>query len=734
MRYDPAQKDGQTIVYSEGNKMKQVEGEKKNILNLNSKISELKLKELTQFCAPLKSMVDRHVDSLEPITDQIINIMDRFSANLENVNVPEDEAENKTKIMKLVNVLRRTYTLINTDRSLNSMVHRSMRKMMMRHGKSNGMGDHDGIGGMGFGGQEGRGDGGMGFGGFGGSGDEEMSYSSTTPGWWANQDQGGRGNGGQGGRGNGGQGWGGNHSQGQGEEENGGQGWGGDGGQGWGGNRGQGWGGNQSQGQGEEGNGGQGWGGNGGQGWGGNRGQGWGGNGGQGWGGNQSQGKEEAGNGGQGEQGNGGQGGLGNGGQGGRGNGGQGGRGNGGQHGKGKDGQGWGGMGGPSKPVTPFGGQRPNSSTPFGGQRPNGTTPSESTVPLSEEFGPREDPLIKRFGTASYEEITQIIITSNIQQMQGVFSNKDKVMSILTGRFDQEQIMNISGLILKRLNGKGVLPDTSTTDKPFQINPIVFPSTDFKPFDLGDISIESLPSPEKMDENMLDALLEQLDKSSIFGEEDAEMSAWDDTDNAVLMRKKRQVDLNNKFKNIDVKAYIKEGMKRKMEGSGKSFVMHFKHMMMLNDDMRVPPIMKDMARFMKELIFMPDEDPSSMIGSRIPAKLRSDMRELVMLFLKEDMPSDILKLQQMVFEHIGKSIGKKVFGMLPITEDDVTEVMKKIDVKIVNKTASTDPEEKRLWTWISRTQSAIDKEVQENLAKVIQRIQGIIQFLYKMTF
>jgi len=240
-------------------------------------------------------------------------------------------------------------------------------------------------------------------------------------------------------------------------------------------------------------------------------------------------------------------------------------------------------------------------------------------------------------------------------------------------------------------------------------------------FDMVDFPMEMLPSLGEFveEDDMFDAMLENMNDEQF----DTLMDQFENMDLSETIggwnaRKKRSVYGNylskkDKYRsNKKGHSSFKDMLGKMMNGKGKE---------------RMPKEVKDMSLFVKELIFMPDEEAQSMLGSRLPAALKSSMREVIMGFLTDDIPMGTLKLFGKFAYHMKKSLSKMVKGLLPVSEDAVNEMFEKITKKIENKTTSGNESmgaSKNDWNMLKVIFSAVDKEVKEGVTLVAQKLQG----------
>ena len=98
-----------------------------------------------------------------------------------------------------------------------------------------------------------------------------------------------------------------------------------------------------------------------------------------------------------------------------------------------------------------------------------------------------------------------------------------------------------------------------------------------------------------------------------------------------------------------------------------------------------------------------------------------------MMLLKEEIPLDILSIEAKLVSKMGKSMMKKIQGLLPITKDDITGLFDEASRIIKNKTASEDLEEKQTWGWVSKIyeKTMNNDVVKSNLEELLRRVQGI---------
>ena len=823
--------------------MMHTDGKHSSWMKLTSQLSTMLANQLKPKCSGLENMVNRHVDSIEPMTDSVLDMLNRLTTNFDGLDVDANATEDKAKMLKLLKVARDTLKYINEDKTMTKMVYSLFKIMGKNHGgKHEGGGRHPGDGGRwgdegSWGHEGGRGQEGH----WGPQGNWDYEASGADGSWdnawgheegwagegswkpegtsgrpdesWSNEEgwamnntwhdfdaawkddeergkegqdgghgkggpggregqgqEGGRGQGGPGGRGEGqegGRGQGGPGGRGQGQEGGNVQGGPGGRGQGQGGGRGQGVEFNQEggrgQGQGGRGQGGEfGQEGGSGKGQGGRvqggrgqdgefgqqggrgQGQGGGGQGGRGQGSEFGQeGERGKGQGGRGQGGRGqgsefgqeggrgqGQGGKGKGGrgqdgafsqQGGRGQGqggrGQGGGGQGSQFGQeGGRGQGQGGHGqgvnfgqGGTQGQGQGGGERGQGGSRYGEEeyffdRPS---PSGGEFEQSDEFGPTsgdemypskemimED--LRTIKEKDFETVYTMVEDRDATRLTGLLKhNKKDVTNIIYERFSAGEVKKLEELIYKRLKRDNyAYPESS------KIN-----------FDKLDI--DNLPPLDEMSEDQIDDFFDSLNDF-----EDDFSSMWneaDDTDSGWFRRKRQAND------------YMRQKM-MKARGQGQKYGMSMSRMlqkmMMMAEQGDTPPIARDGSRFVKELLFMPDEDPTSVIGSRLPAQLRADIREILMLFLKDEMPLDVMKTEGKMLSYVGKSMEKLMNGLLPVSNDALNKTFARIELKLTNRTATNNSEERRVWQWVKLIQSTFDDEIKQNLTNMMKKIQG----------
>lgn len=149
-----------------------------------------------------------------------------------------------------------------------------------------------------------------------------------------------------------------------------------------------------------------------------------------------------------------------------------------------------------------------------------------------------------------------------------------------------------------------------------------------------------------------------------------------------------------------------------------------KSLIKVEESGRAPPALRDLSKFIKDLIFTPDEDPTSVIGTRLPPAFRSDLREIILMFLKEEMPMDILRLEQKMLRHLVYKMKDKMKSLLPMTEEIMQTTLKEMYAKAKKKSLSNNTETKRVWTWIARLHNAIDPGIQKTMVSILQRLQG----------
>ena len=145
--------------------------------------------------------------------------------------------------------------------------------------------------------------------------------------------------------------------------------------------------------------------------------------------------------------------------------------------------------------------------------------------------------------------------------------------------------------------------------------------------------------------------------------------------------------------------------------------------MMKNSD-RMPKEARDVTQFIKELIFLPDQDSQSMIGSRLPAALKTSMRSTILKFMKEEMPMKSLKLLGKFMYHMKMEMYKMTHGLLPVTEEAVMEMFDKMNAKIANKTGNTNATDLNTWKMMKYIFSAVDDQIKSGITLVAQKIQG----------
>ncbi len=270
---------------------------------------------------------------------------------------------------------------------------------------------------------------------------------------------------------------------------------------------------------------------------------------------------------------------------------------------------------------------------------------------------------------------------------------------------------------------------------------------------IDDIPLEALVDPEnigEMSESTIDSFLDQLSSLGSIASSFDFGSSFNDA-NMNWSRKKRNAendddeeededkdDVEYDEEYEDEKNY-KDGKanktnKRQSGGKNKkgnnkemSIQGTLQMMMMMGEDKRAPAIVKDISLFMREMIFTPDDESTSRIGSMIPDKLKGEMREVVMMLLKEEMPLEVLSLEAKMISKMGKSLMKIMHSMLPIAKDDVKDIFDKTSKVITNKTNSEeDPEKRKVWELVSKIYetSVNNDEVKSNLEEVLKRVQG----------
>jgi len=96
-----------------------------------------------------------------------------------------------------------------------------------------------------------------------------------------------------------------------------------------------------------------------------------------------------------------------------------------------------------------------------------------------------------------------------------------------------------------------------------------------------------------------------------------------------------------------------------------------------------------------------------------------------MLFLKDEMPLDVMKTEGKMLSYVGKSMEKLMNGLLPVSNDALNKTFARIELKLTNRTATNNSEERRVWQWVKLIQSTFDDEIKQNLTNMMKKIQGI---------
>ena len=644
--------------------MKKISEKKRNILKLQEHSALLKASQWGDECKSLSKIMDSTADSIEPVTEKLVSILESVNTTFLDVQVSEEEAENKTRISKLINVLTASAKLLIEDEALSKMIVGAGRKLRRQpsrpsiggwtdQGNIGGYGGYQGNMGSGYQGNMGSGyvgnmggvegsmggfEGYMGGGSQGNNGNEQQGNNGKGP--QGNNGKGPQGNNGKGPQGNNGEGPQGNNGKGpQGNNGEGPQGNNGKGPQGNNGNRPQ-----VNMGGGPQGNNG-------------NRPQVNMGGGPQGNNGNRPQGNN--GNRPQGNNGNRPQGNMGGGPQGNMAGGPQGNMGGGPQANMGNGSQGnmggapQGGMGGPD--INTF--TTTVQSIEFGGQGINFNPGAINNISID------DIPLEALVDPENFEEMSESTIDSFLDQLSSLGS--------ITSSFDFGSSFNDANMNWSRKKRNAENDDDDDEDE-----------------DEDDVEYDEEYEDEK---NYKDGKANKTNKRQSGGK-------------------------NTK------------GNNKKMSIQGT-----LQMMMMMGEDKRAPAIVKDISLFMREMIFTPDDESTSRIGSLIPDKLKGEMREVVMMLLKEEMPLEVLSLEAKMISKMGKSLMKIMHSMLPIAKDDVKDIFDKTSKVMTNKTNSeTDPEKRKVWELVSKIYetSVNNDEVKSNLEEVLKRVQGMSLIIF----
>ena len=650
--------------------MKKISEKKRNILKLQEHSALLKASRWGDECKSLSMIMDSTADSIEPVTEKLVSILESVNTTFLDVQVSEEEAENKTRISKLINVLTASAKLLIEDEALSKMIVGAGRKLRRQpsrpskggwtdQGNIGGYGGYQGNMGSGYGGYEGNmGSGYQGNMGSGYQGNMGSGYEGNMGGVEGYMGGGPQGNNGKGPQGN-------NEKGPQGNNENRPQGNNGNRPQGNNGNRTQG-----NMGGGPQGN---------------------------------------MGGGLQGNNGNRPQGNMGGGPQGNMGGGPQGNNGNRTQVNMG------GGLQGNN-------GNRPQGNMGGGSQGNNGNRPqgNNGNRPQGNMGGGQQG----NMGGGPQANMGNGPLGNMGGAPQGGMGGPD--INIFTTTVQSIEF-----------GGQGI------NFNPGAINNI----------SIDDIPLEALVDPEnigEMSESTIDSFLDQLSSLGSIASSFDFGSSFNDA-NMNWSRKKRNAendddeeededkdDVEYDEEYEDEKNY-KDGKanktnKRQSGGKNKkgnnkemSIQGTLQMMMMMGEDKRAPAIVKDISLFMREMIFTPDDESTSRIGSMIPDKLKGEMREVVMMLLKEEMPLEVLSLEAKMISKMGKSLMKIMHSMLPIAKDDVKDIFDKTSKVITNKTNSEeDPEKRKVWELVSKIYetSVNNDEVKSNLEEVLKRVQG----------
>ena len=391
--------------------------------------------------------------------------------------------------------------------------------------------------------------------------------------------------------------------------------------------------------------------------------------------------------------------------QGGRGQGGSaGGRGQGGSGG----GRGQGGSGGGEFQEFSFGGRGQSGKGQSGGKGKGGKGGGKGKGEFGGAWGKTEefegsdsiDMVMDNLDGKSFKEMYSMVKKMPKSMLEDAIGEHNKeIQQFLYENYNEEEVKKMEKLIAKRMKEEDSM------------------------FDMVDFPMEMLPSLGEFveEDDMFDAMLENMNDEQF----DTLMDQFENMDLSETIggwnaRKKRSVYGNylskkDKYRsNKKGHSSFKDMLGKMMNGKGKE---------------RMPKEVKDISLFVKELIFMPDEEAQSMLGSRLPAALKSSMREVIMGFLTDDIPMGTLKLFGKFAYHMKKSLSKMVKGLLPVSEDAVNEMFEKITKKIENKTTSGNESmgaSKNDWNMLKVIFSAVDKEVKEGVTLVAQKLQGNI--------
>ena len=633
--------------------MKKISEKKRNILKLQEHSALLKASQWGDECKSLSMIMDSTADSIEPVTEKLVSILESVNTTFLDVQVSEEEAENKTRISKLINVLTASAKLLIEDEALSKMIVGAGRKLRRQpsrpsiggwteQGNIGGYGGYQGNMGSGYQGNMGSGyQGNMGSGYQGNMGSGYERNMGGVEGYMGGGPQGNNGKGPQG-----------NNEKGpQGNNEN----------------RPQGNNGNRTQGNmggGIQGNNG-------------NRPQGNMGGGPQGNNGNRTQ--VNMGGGLQGNNGNRPQGNMGGGPQGNNGNRPQGNMGGGPQGNNGNRPQG--NMGG---------GQQGNMGGGPQANMGNGALGNMGGAPQGGMGGPDIN-----------------IFTTTVQSIefggQGINFNPGIINNI-----------SIDDIPLEALNDPENIGEMSESTIDSFLDQLSSLGSITSSFDFGS--------------NFNDANMNWSRKKRNAENDDDEEEDEDEDEDDVEYDEEYEDENNykdgkaNKTNKRQSGGKIKKGNNKKMSIQGT-----LQMMMMMGEDKRAPAIVKDISLFMREMIFTPHDDSTSRIGSMIPDKLKGEMREVVMMLLKEEMPLEVLSLEAKMIFNMGKSLIKIMHSMLPIAKDDVKDIFDKTSKVMTNKTNSEeDPEKRKVWELVSKIYETCvnNNEVKSNLEEVLKRVQG----------
>ena len=637
--------------------MKKISEKKRNILKLQEHSALLKASQWGDECKSLSMIMDSTAASIEPVTEKLVSILESVNTTFLDVQVSEEEAENKIRMSKLINVLTASAKLLLEDKALSKMIVEAGRKLRRQPsrptiGNMGGYGGYQGNMGSGFQGNMGSGyEGNMG------------GVEGNMGGFEEYMGEGQQGNNGKGPQGNNGKGPQGNNGKGPQENNN---------GKGSQGNNGKGPQGNNEKGPQENNNG-------------------------KGSQGNNGKGSQE--NNGQGPQGNNGNQPQGNNGRGPQGNNGNGPQGNNGNRPQGNMGGG------------------PQGNMGGGTQGNNGT-------------GPRGN-----MGGGAQGNMGNI--------SQGNIRGAPRPQGSMGG---PDININISTVQSIEFGGQGI-----------NFNPAI------NNISIDDIPLEALVDPEnieEMSESTIDSFLDQLSSLGSMTDSFDFGSSFNDA-NMNWSRKKRSAENDDddvdeddddeyeeeeedeEYKEDDenykdgkgnkTKKRQSEGKNKKEKNKKMSVQGALQMMMMMAEDKRAPAIVKDISLFLREMIFSPDSESTSRIGSKIPDKLKGEMREVVMMLLKEQMPLEVLSLEAKMISEMGKSFMKIMHSMLPITKDDVKAIFDKTSKVMKNKTNSEeDSEKKKVWELVSKIYETTvnNDKVQSDLEKVLKRVQGMSLIIF----